>query len=772
MSQRINLNTTPNQFMPILYFSQGDIGRTFEVALTSSDGYSIPIGATVEMVATKPSGFGFTVSGSLTGNVATFVTTETMTSEWGRFPAEIVIKNNGDVIGTANFYLNGERNPHPEGTIDGDASTIIPQLTLLVERVETAASSVLDRQTVTQTLPAGSQASYSFDEETNTQTFGIPQGEAGAGAVDVTASAYSSSKTYAVGDYVIHNDYLYRCTTAITTAEAWTSGHWTQVLLGGEVSDVKSALSYYTAVDKHNYLNERDFVSGYIVIGGAIQAYAGHGYVAVNVTNGTKYVSNIQIRVVAGTDKEAIVQRVDEWTATYTGIAYFSFQTTLVDANSYLVVDGTDADLVGTYQHRALASDIMAQSLGISKKITMSQNAILDSISSEIEITFESGKYMSNATSGIRTGADHSVSNVFFLKKGQRVFFTANGYGNMEVSIFAETDSSGQTLIDSILTSTGNVYQSVDYIATHDMYVRISKYTSSTSPTVKATSASGSYEPKTRTNILEVGTGKQFTSLVDAVEFITDSSELNQYIIHLYEGTYNTVVTADITTGYLGLVLPPYVSIVGIGSRDSIIIYGEVPSGYETYAKDISTLNFRSGGLIKNVTIKGKNINYLNHDDWKTMHAERVTNIYENVLFYMDTISADFDVSGACVGIGAQWNKTVKFIRCDFYNANSNTSNRVGIVLHDSNGENGIVFEADSCKFSGGMYAMNVRTVDHVLQNWMTLKGNKFANNILFRSDSGINAFNIRAWGNKGFGYTLVGISDISADLDAYANEA
>lgn len=242
MSQRINLNTTPNQFMPILYFSQGDIGRTFEIALTSSDGYSIPIGATVEMVATKPSGFGFTVSGSLTGNVATFVTTETMTSEWGRFPAEIVIKNNGDVIGTANFYLNGERNPHPEGTIDGDASTIIPQLTLLVERVETAASSVLDRQTVTQTLPAGSQASYSFDEETNTQTFGIPQGEAGAGAVDVTASAYSSSKTYAVGDYVIHNDYLYRCTTAITTAEAWTSGHWTQVLLGDEVSDLKSAL--------------------------------------------------------------------------------------------------------------------------------------------------------------------------------------------------------------------------------------------------------------------------------------------------------------------------------------------------------------------------------------------------------------------------------------------------------------------------------------------------------------------------------------------------
>lgn len=244
MAQKININTTPGQFMPTLYYSQGDIGRTFELALVSSDGWTVPAGATVEMVATKPSGFGFTVSGTLADGVATFVTTETMTNEWGRFPAEIRITSGGVVIGTANFYLNGERNPHPEDTIDGDAATIIPQLTLLVERVETAASSVLDRQTVTTTLPAGTQATYSFDEGTNTQTFGIPQGEAGAGAVDVTASAYSSSKTYAVGDYVVHNSNLYRCTTAITTAESFTAGHWTQVVLADDVTDLKSALDY------------------------------------------------------------------------------------------------------------------------------------------------------------------------------------------------------------------------------------------------------------------------------------------------------------------------------------------------------------------------------------------------------------------------------------------------------------------------------------------------------------------------------------------------
>lgn len=56
------------------------------------------------------------------------------------------------------------------------------------------------------------------------------------------AETYSASKTYAVSDYVWYDGSLYRCTTAITTAEAWTSGHWTAAVLGNDLSAVKSAL--------------------------------------------------------------------------------------------------------------------------------------------------------------------------------------------------------------------------------------------------------------------------------------------------------------------------------------------------------------------------------------------------------------------------------------------------------------------------------------------------------------------------------------------------
>lgn len=56
------------------------------------------------------------------------------------------------------------------------------------------------------------------------------------------ASEYSSSKTYAVGDYCFHAGTLYECTTAITTAENWTAGHWTAAKLAEDTSELKTAL--------------------------------------------------------------------------------------------------------------------------------------------------------------------------------------------------------------------------------------------------------------------------------------------------------------------------------------------------------------------------------------------------------------------------------------------------------------------------------------------------------------------------------------------------
>lgn len=45
----------------------------------------------------------------------------------------------------------------------------------------------------------------------------------------IIAEEYSSSATYTLGNYCVHDNKLYKCITAITAAESWTSAHWTQV---------------------------------------------------------------------------------------------------------------------------------------------------------------------------------------------------------------------------------------------------------------------------------------------------------------------------------------------------------------------------------------------------------------------------------------------------------------------------------------------------------------------------------------------------------------
>lgn len=71
---------------------------------------------------------------------------------------------------------------------------------------------------------------------------GIYPDSSAAAAVSYIADLYSTSGTYAVGDYCIYDGDLYRCVTAISTGETWTAAHWTQVTVGGELVSLKSAV--------------------------------------------------------------------------------------------------------------------------------------------------------------------------------------------------------------------------------------------------------------------------------------------------------------------------------------------------------------------------------------------------------------------------------------------------------------------------------------------------------------------------------------------------
>ena len=62
------------------------------------------------------------------------------------------------------------------------------------------------------------------------------------------APLYDETSTYAVGDYCIYDGdgKLYKCTTAITVAEPFTIGHWTETTIMGEFGNISTVLAGLT----------------------------------------------------------------------------------------------------------------------------------------------------------------------------------------------------------------------------------------------------------------------------------------------------------------------------------------------------------------------------------------------------------------------------------------------------------------------------------------------------------------------------------------------
>ena len=67
---------------------------------------------------------------------------------------------------------------------------------------------------------------------------------------DVISDKYDSSKTYAVGDYCIYNDTLYKCKTAVTSAEEFDSSKWEPTNCGKEFEVLNSNFNYQMAEQK------------------------------------------------------------------------------------------------------------------------------------------------------------------------------------------------------------------------------------------------------------------------------------------------------------------------------------------------------------------------------------------------------------------------------------------------------------------------------------------------------------------------------------------
>ena len=132
----MTVDIAPRQLGDPVYVSQGDIGRVIEIHMYDGDDpYSPPSGLVPYIQGLKPSGLGFNVQGTVSGNVCTFETTAEMTDEKGDMIAEVRLIGSSVDIGTANFRYNVEERPRPDGTTDG---TIVVITDVIAEALEAA----------------------------------------------------------------------------------------------------------------------------------------------------------------------------------------------------------------------------------------------------------------------------------------------------------------------------------------------------------------------------------------------------------------------------------------------------------------------------------------------------------------------------------------------------------------------------------------------------------------------------------------------------------
>lgn len=181
--------------------SQYDAGsRTLKFELwNGSAAFTVPSGSTVYIEGTKPDQHGFSYPASFSGSVVSAELTQQMTAVSGNVNCEIVIKKDGERLGTANFVLAVERAGLNDETTtsDSDLPDIIAEATAQMEAAQAAAAQAAAAQSsaaISETNAAAS-ASAAAASETNAAS-----SEAGAAASKKSAEDYATlAESWAAG---------------------------------------------------------------------------------------------------------------------------------------------------------------------------------------------------------------------------------------------------------------------------------------------------------------------------------------------------------------------------------------------------------------------------------------------------------------------------------------------------------------------------------------------------------------------------------------------
>lgn len=199
-------------FLPGNMFSMDNGGNIINVFVVQN-GEPVALGGSVSANVIRSDGTTVAITGALEGNKAYIILPQACYAVPGII--HIVMKiTEGTTITTIAAITANVYQSSTDAVVD--PGTLVPSIAALIEAIEDAVDSI--------------PVDYS-------------------GLLATLAADYSTSKTYKVGDYAWYGGVLKRCIVAITTAESYTAAHWTNAVLGDDVSALKSAINGITGND-------------------------------------------------------------------------------------------------------------------------------------------------------------------------------------------------------------------------------------------------------------------------------------------------------------------------------------------------------------------------------------------------------------------------------------------------------------------------------------------------------------------------------------------
>lgn len=378
-------------------------GHTFEISGIDETGAAVALSGTVSGVFRRPDNADIALTGSASDGVVSVTLSEDCYAVPGRFGLTVFVTSNSQKV--AVYACVGTVAVSSTGNVAGDTPASVEDL------IDDINAAIADLNSAIGQIPA----SY-------------------ANVMAAIAPTYSGSALYSVGSYAWYNGSLYRCTTPITTAEAWTAAHWTAAALGDDVGDLKSEIS--------------DLADGYVPFDTTWEIGGISGTTGADSTNtkrlrsafidasnekiAIKSLNNYQFNVYYySTNSASGYLRNDGFGTAEKTIDHHAGYIRIV-ANTVIDIDSTNNIYVSVIKQSQESKNIASieDSVGfISEAIGATEGQVT------IPATLETGKYVKNNGS-VATASAFAIYGLITLKRSETIKCLVKGY-NTNIAVIS-----------------------------------------------------------------------------------------------------------------------------------------------------------------------------------------------------------------------------------------------------------------------------------------------------------------------------------------------